>query len=315
MLPPQQGAMWLEPCASQANLPPMITYEIAPPLRHLTVKNRMGSRQHYYHFLLGVLLPLADYLARTGEATLPMMVRSCGPLDAILYELQLPRLMISDTESHQNLGDSLSPEVARKVGIVGFDIGLDIKAYDGEPIIAGARWVAERLAAAIATHREQLMQTWPATPRILIIDRGPPDPFYANSARSSRPTRGVGAQRRRVANHAEMAAAVKQRYPGAVNILLENRPLAAQIALFQLADVVVAQHGAALTNMVWMRRGTSVIELAGGMPANEPFFTALTPHLGLRHLVFPQEGAFGPVDGVALAAAIGKMVGGMQVAG
>ena len=99
----------------------------------------MGSRQHYYHFLLGVLLPLADYLARTGEATLPMMVRSCGPLDAILYELQLPRLMISDTESHQNLGDSLSPEVARKVGIAGFDIGLNIKAYDGEPIIAGAR--------------------------------------------------------------------------------------------------------------------------------------------------------------------------------
>jgi hypothetical protein len=92
----------------------MITYEIAPPLRHLTVKNRMGSRQHYYHFLLGVLLPLADYLARTGEATLPMMVRSCGPLDAILYELQLPRLMISDTESHQNLATACRPKLPAK---------------------------------------------------------------------------------------------------------------------------------------------------------------------------------------------------------
>lgn len=51
-----------------------------------------------------------------------------------------------------------------------------------------------------------------------------------------------------------------------------------QIALFKNVDLVVAFHGAALANMLWMRPGSRVIEIATGM---QPHYKALAEHLGI----------------------------------
>ncbi len=276
------------------------------PMRHLTIQNRDGNHQHYYHFLLGILLPLCRYLAETGEATIPLIVRSCGPCDAILHELDLPQLLLAETESHRNLGNSLPPEIVRKVGIIGFDIGAPALTYDRDAILAGARWLLDRWREPIAGYRTRILTQWKGEPRVLVIDRAPPDPFYG-SALSTSAGKGAGASRRRIPNHKEMAAEVRRRYPGCLNVFLERQPLAVQIALFQLADVVVAQHGAALANIVWMRPDARIIEFVGGAP-DVGFFVDLAAALGIAHAFFPQEGPFGPIDGGALADAIGKML-------
>ena len=61
---------------------------------------------------------------------------------------------------------------------------------------------------------------------------------------------------------------------------LENLNISEQIALFNNADFIVAPHGAGLSNLLFARAGTKVLEIS---PAQEfrPFFWLLSEKLGL----------------------------------
>jgi hypothetical protein len=75
------------------------------------------------------------------------------------------------------------------------------------------------------------------------------------------------ATRRRIVGEEPLVAALGAL--GFVVVTLEGRDYDAQRRLFHEADVIVAPHGAALTNLVWARAGTSVVEL---VPARRPNF-------------------------------------------
>ena len=68
-----------------------------------------------------------------------------------------------------------------------------------------------------------------------------------------------GTQNRPLANEDEIIAALAG--AGVVPIRLETLSLAAQAALFRQADLIVAPHGAGLTNLVFAKPGTKVVEL------------------------------------------------------
>lgn len=61
---------------------------------HLTMRNRGGSVEHFYHYLFGYLIPLCHYLGvhPAGRPGARLLLRSCGPMDRILRELALSRL-------------------------------------------------------------------------------------------------------------------------------------------------------------------------------------------------------------------------------
>ena len=65
-------------------------------------------------------------------------------------------------------------------------------------------------------------------------------------------------------------------------VTLSERPIDEQIDLFARADVVVAPHGGGLTNLVWCRPGTAVVELYAHDYVN-PVFWGLSEATGLRH--------------------------------
>lgn len=64
---------------------------------------------------------------------------------------------------------------------------------------------------------------------------------------------------RRLLNEEDLAAALHGR--GFESVKCDQLSVAAQLRMFSQADCVVAVHGAALTNVAWMRPGTSVIEI------------------------------------------------------
>jgi capsular polysaccharide biosynthesis protein len=68
-----------------------------------------------------------------------------------------------------------------------------------------------------------------------------------------------GAERRRLANEAELIAALEP--AGVVPVVLEEMSLVEQAALFRQAELVVGPHGAGLTNVVFGRAPCSVVEL------------------------------------------------------
>jgi capsular polysaccharide biosynthesis protein len=69
-------------------------------------------------------------------------------------------------------------------------------------------------------------------------------------------------------------------------------PLTQQIRTFRSADLIVAQHGAALTNMVWCTPATSIIEIS----PNDKDFSDLAAAFGLRYNRIKQQGEHSPVE-------------------
>ena len=283
-------------------------------LLHLTIKNNSGSIEHFYHFVLGYLLPLGSYMTRERiSQDRVMLLCSCGPFDRLMQELALPGLILCERQTHAKskamilrLADADVDEIR------GFDFGQlpeDQVVYDFAGVGAGIAFVRQRLALAIAEARRAIETDWVGSPRILLIERGEPDPFYASPiCYDINPIfRTAGKQRWMIGNHAALAAPLAGSYPGLRNVILEGMPLAAQIALFERADVVIAQHGAALANVIWMRPDAGVVEIDPN--SNSFVFTNLARLSGLRYQRIGQPGGdFGDVSIDEVVATVGRMV-------
>ena len=268
-------------------------------LLHLSIQTNSGSCEHYYHFLLGYLLPFAAYVARLGIVdNRIILLRSCGPLDRILRELGLPGLLLCERFTHLDIKALITPIVWAEIEEVsGFDFGQlpeDEFHYDIAGIEAGIDFLRSRLAAEIALAASKIDASWSDRPRLLLIERGEADPFYQSSLAEHR---NAANQRRFIGNHGELTQAMTAAYAGFQNLRIETMPLAEQIAWFGLADIVVAQYGAALSNIVWMRRGTHVIEIAPNTRSvPRAVFSKLAQGCGVSYARLPQHtGPFGPV--------------------
>jgi len=71
---------------------------------HLSIANQGGSVQHYFHFLLGFLVPLVIRLEnRPAAATASnIFIRSCGPMDRHLLSLNYSNLKITGPRIHKS---------------------------------------------------------------------------------------------------------------------------------------------------------------------------------------------------------------------
>jgi len=252
-----------------------------PDSLHLTIANRAGSVEHYYHFLLGFLLPLVLRLERlrADGDTSQVIVRSCGPMDRHLAELRLEGLRIVAREEHPHLASD------RRETIAGFD-AIDGN-FPGGALREAAGLLRRRLAAPPVPHA-------PAPggrPRLVLIDRG--IERYFDSPAAER--RGSGLQRRSIANFEALRGALAALPVDLVTAVLETATLAEQAALFATADVIVAQHGAALANTIWCRPGTRVIEI-GPLNYYRTVFHPLSHIVGAQHRLVAQDGPHGPCD-------------------
>jgi len=69
-------------------------------------------------------------------------------------------------------------------------------------------------------------------------------------------------------------------------LALEDKSVADQISIFSNVKVVLAQHGAALSNIIFARPGTLVVEIGH---RNFPCYTRLSEKLGLPYLHYESE--------------------------
>lgn len=89
------------------------------------------------------------------------------------------------------------------------------------------------------------------------------------------------ASRRRMLNEAELTARLKR--VGFEIWHLDGMTVAEQQDLLATARVVVAEHGAALTNIVWCPEGATVVDIHPSFPAM-PCFKILAEQRGLRYV-------------------------------
>jgi Glycosyltransferase 61 len=257
-----------------------------------------GSVEHYHHFLTGFFAPLIYHIKTdwAGVGFNRLLVRSCGPLDPIVRDFTDGRVEIIDKDRHREMAEPSRSSKAPAAQIQPFDFltieGCDLPiAYNRQIFMQAREHVLsnETIRAEIAL----LDDDW-SRPRILLVERGSSHPFY-NSEQSE--IKGSGRDRRSIGNHDALFYLLRRSFAGCRNIIAENLSFVRQVALFSLADIIIAQHGAALANMLWARQGTTVIEIYPvPQGLKHDFFFYLSRCMGLRYRRVWQQDEHSEVD-------------------
>ena len=244
-----------------------------------------GSVQQYFHFLLGYLAPVAKWTAQhPGQ---PIAVRDCGPMNR-WFELVQPEtdieIMTVGDVLHVLAGELQPNQVLR-----GMDYPDKFSATDLGDFASWSRSVAARRSVAPAE-----------CPPIVVSNRASSDEFFATPAAEWPES---GSQKRSVPNLPEICASIDD---GDLRILDAAKVgIYEQIVLHSHAKILVGQHGAGLTNMIWMPAGAYVIEILPPMPAEaRNIFEHLASTLGLHYSLVDQDSVHSPVDANSLRQAI-----------
>jgi hypothetical protein len=257
--------------------------------KYLSFKNLGGSVQHYYHFMLGFMVPLVLRMEQEKSQAKPSKsaIRSCGPMDRHLRVLNYPNLEIISPFKHKVVTSGVFKKFVAGETLSGFD---HYDHYDQSVFREAAKIIKARLGVKAGVVSNQ-------SPKVIAINRSV-DHFY-NSRHSEKKTSGN--QRRSIPNFGDLEKHLASTCPDFKAVVLENTSLADQIELFQPADVIIAQHGAALVNILFARPGTKIIEIA---PPQQPleYFSRLAECLGLNYCCYHQAGVHADVDPQAIAA-------------
>lgn len=242
-----------------------------------------GSVEHYFHFVFGLVIPLLSFLLEAknkGKEKL-YLVRSCGPMDRLLEELGLSELLIIPRKVHSKLVSENRYPTKR---ITGKDYKGGEGNYRSEDFASIRQYLCDRLQPKEKVIGEPIL-----------IDRGAPPPFYSSKDCELKTS---ARQRRSIPNIEQLRSDVQTLCGNCFLYYLENLSLQEQATVFGSAPLVIAQHGAALANILWMSRGAGVIEiLPRGLPhTRSTLFSELSGAFGLHYWLVPQEGDHAPVD-------------------
>lgn len=244
--------------------------------RTLVVSNHWdGSVQVFYHFLLGYFAPLTAWLRVTGNQRIA--VRDCGPMNQWF--------------------DFLAPQV--DVQIIKPGVALHALAGDRtrHHIVTGLDYPSKhkrkKLLQAQVSMRSFIPSQDVTTFPVLIIDRASSDDFHSGSLSE---TEMSGARRRSVPNLGQVCNDLLA--PGSYLLAdMAQIPPAEQVALASGARVLIGQHGAGLTHMMWMPSGSTVIEIHPPLPDEAiDVFRLLAQVLGHTYVRIPQSGVHADID-------------------
>lgn len=196
-----------------------------------------GNVAHFYHFIFDLALPLYFLTKKLNRKT-TLYVDDFGPASQRLLDLFPERVVVQPRETAGSM--PILPMVGMNPKLV------DIPTAIIDEFVA---YVWQRLGCRALSGADKL----------LLVERLPPTGYFSQQSGARR----SGAERRAIRNHAELARAV-----GALarpeldfmNVQLETVSLKEQIEIFNKAKIVLAQHGAALANCLWMDKRSIIVE-------------------------------------------------------
>jgi hypothetical protein len=249
---------------------------------------RGGSVEHFYHFMMSYFLPLDDYIGR--EQPESIVVRDCGPMNP-WFELLDPNTSIEIRPARQFASD----ESGKFPGAV-YVKTLEIKSWAQARAIRAAR---KRILV-----RHGLGLTRPSDETLTLINRMPALPFYHEEA----DIRGSGAERRSLPNFAELRQALGEVMPLKVFEGEHLTPLE-QVRQVNSTTMLVGQHGAGLTNVIWMTPGATVVEILPDTMTGKVgrgHIREIAQACGHSYRMVRQQDNHTPVDVAAVLRAVGR---------
>lgn len=249
----------------------------------INIKNYSGSYQHYYHFLLGYLLPLVNWLYLEKKI---FKYKKIFIEDTKVMNKHIKNVFPKKVEI---LSKDNKSEIFNNKTLLGFDNHYN---YPSNKIKKSAKQLKEFLLGKKSFNLSKNFN-FKKRKKVLVIDRGEPDDFY-NSEECG--IKGSACQRRSTPNLKN----IKELLNGFDYkiVYLEDESLINQIKLFSESDFIIAQHGAALSNIIFCKKNTVIIEIRPDTKkyGNKVHFEFLSLNLGLIYFEIFQENNHSEVD-------------------
>jgi hypothetical protein len=249
---------------SRAALPTQGTSEMEK--RVLVLRNLVGSSDHYFHFLFGVFLPFAAQSFKT-RSDFNYLVPQCAGLEKFFSELPGWTVNFLEPDNYE-----LALQTVRPASFAGLDTW--VRAVSTE-----AQSIAQRLLELWELENISKVQK-----RILLVERLP------KTSSTEAITRD---ERRSLENIDELELAILD-LGDVKRVSLESLSLVEKARAFREADVVVAQHGAGLANLIFSTPSTSIVEICPY--PGKTLFEHMANSFGNRYVRCAQLGPHGVVN-------------------
>ena len=238
---------------------------------------------HYYHFLFACLIPLIDFSFTDKKCYLSSdMMKQFGPFENTLTNdlslcTDLSKLSVTTQRSIQQ---DLHQQVLPSYDIYDNILFMNESVPRLNPLITlpHINKFFKSLAVSSFSERTQMVKK-----TILIIERHM-EPKYKQQKRGYKFT--SGSMRRMIKNHESLVEALRLKYKNYEirNVILEGKSIVEQYVLFNSADIVIAQHGAALSNIIFMNNSFGhVVEISPPFSRKAKYFRNLAMHVGVSY--------------------------------
>lgn len=256
-----------------------------------------GAITHYYHFFYAVLIPIIlKYIeySKKYEKVVIVINNDLGPMLKILLALPIDI----------KLKSYISPNIQLKNDyLTALDIAPNYKNTNKNP--RDLIWIKKKYATFFTNAMYKKINKWfqeqinkndlVLQPYIkydvVVIERKTNMAYYSKeSLKKNNIFKTSGAQRRSIINHQIWFNAIKEYFKklNCISISTEYLPIFDQYVLFNNAKILIAQHGAALANIAFLKENTTVIEIMTQklLDDGENWFVPLSNVAHVKHLQY-----------------------------
>jgi hypothetical protein len=254
-----------------------------------------GSITHYYHFFYAVFIPLLylyiQYSKKYDDITF-IITNELGPMMRLITSLPLNIKIQNELKT-----DSVNKEL--------YLLPMDIHPTHNKKDLL---WVKKGYAQMLTKKIQKLVKKWfieniskydlYIKPKrnydIVIIERKIDKKFHENISQNNsdldKRFKTSGSERRSIENHSEMVQMIKNKYKHlkCINVSFEYLSIFEQFHLFNKAKLIIAQHGAALSNIIFMKKNSQLIEIINQvlLDQGENWFKPLSVISNIKHFQY-----------------------------
>lgn len=231
-------------------------------------QNQYGSIDEYFHFLYGYLFPFIQHTSPSYDDIYFLL--DCNGFSRFYKELKAYK--INTIEKNKNLA---------------YNIDM-LKSYIGFDSI---RCIYENLKPDII--KERIYKSIKYTQNkyntdVLLINRAIPNLDDKQTF--------SGSIRRSIPNIDSIRNLLDRKNVSYTFCHMENMTLKEQIEIFSSHKIIIAQHGAALSNIIFCDNVIDIYEIRPLEKNNEPWYENLSKILGKRLISIPQDHSHAPVN-------------------